>query len=57
MNDVDPQLYPRDVLSKIVANHPMSRVDELLPFAYVPAVDGVAPLTSERTHHDESSNG
>src|SRR5712675_614312 len=42
MNDVDPQLYLRDVLSKIVARHPMSRVDELLPFAYVPAADRVA---------------
>src|SRR4029077_15209289 len=37
MSDVDPHLYLRDVLSKIVARHAMSRVDELLPFAYVPA--------------------
>ena len=35
MNDVDPETYLRDVLAKIVARHPMSRVDELLPFAYV----------------------
>jgi len=35
MNDVDPEAYLRDVLAKIVARHPMSRVDELLPFAYV----------------------
>jgi transposase len=42
MNAVDPQLYLRDVLSKIVARHPMSRIDELLPFAYVPAADRVA---------------
>ena len=42
MNDVDPQLYLRDVLAKIVARHPMSRVDELLPFAYVSAADRVA---------------
>jgi transposase len=42
MNDVDPQLYLRDVLSKIVARHPMSRLDEFLPFAYVPAADRVA---------------
>ena len=42
MNDVDPQAYLRDVLSKIVARHPMSRIDELLPFAYVPAADRVA---------------
>jgi hypothetical protein len=33
MNDVDPESYLRDVLTKIVARHPMSRIDELLPFA------------------------
>jgi transposase len=37
MNRVDPQAYLRDVLAKIVARHPMSRIDELLPFAYRPA--------------------
>jgi transposase len=42
MNDVDPQLYLRDVISKIVARHPISRIDELLPFAYVPAAERVA---------------
>jgi transposase len=42
MNDVDPQLYLRDVLSKIVARRPISRIDELLPFAYVPAAERVA---------------
>jgi len=36
MNDIDPQAYLRDVLAKIVARHPMSRIDELLPFAYLP---------------------
>ena len=34
MDRVDPQAYLRDVLAKIVARHPMSRIDELLPFAY-----------------------
>jgi transposase len=34
MNDVDPEAYLRDVLSKIVARHPARRIDELLPFAY-----------------------
>jgi|SRR5229473_7657634 hypothetical protein len=37
VNDIDPQAYLRDVLTKIVARHPMSRIDELLPFAYLPA--------------------
>jgi hypothetical protein len=30
------------VLNKIVARHPMSRVDELLPFAYLPAAHRAA---------------
>ena len=37
MSNIDPQAYLRDVLTKIVARHPMSRIDELLPFAYLPA--------------------
>jgi transposase len=35
MNNVGPEAYLRDALAKIVARHPMSRVDELPPFAYV----------------------
>jgi transposase len=35
MNGVDPQAYRADVLTRIVDRHPMSRLDELLPFAYV----------------------
>jgi transposase len=35
MNDVDPEAYLREVLTKIVARHPISRIDQLLPFAYV----------------------
>jgi hypothetical protein len=42
MNGVDPQAYLRDVLARIVARHPMGRIDELLPFAYVPAAEKVA---------------
>ena len=42
MNGVDPQAYLRDVLAKIVARHPMERIDELLPFAYLPAADEAA---------------
>jgi hypothetical protein len=33
--DIDPNAYLTDVLTKIVARHPMNRLDELLPFAYV----------------------
>jgi transposase len=42
MNGVDPQAYLRDVLAKIVARHPMNRIDELLPFVYVPPAETVA---------------
>jgi hypothetical protein len=34
--------YLRDVLAKIVARHPMDRIDELLPFAYAPATERAA---------------
>ena len=35
MNRIDPEAYLRDALTtRIVARHPMSRIDELLPFAY-----------------------
>jgi hypothetical protein len=33
MNGADPQAYLADVLPRIVERHPMSRLDELLPFA------------------------
>jgi len=33
MNTVDPEAYLGKVLAKIVARDPISRVDELLPFA------------------------
>jgi transposase len=35
MNGIDPQAYLADVLARIVNRHPMSRLDELLPFAYL----------------------
>jgi transposase len=42
MNGLDPQAYLRDVLAKVVARHPKDRIDELLPFACVPAQDKAA---------------
>ena len=35
LNDFDPYAYLADVLAKLVGRHPMSRIEELLPFAYV----------------------
>ena len=42
MNGVNPQAYLRDVLARIVARHPVGRIDDLLPFAYVSAADKAA---------------
>jgi IS66 C-terminal element len=47
MNGVDPQAYLRDVLARIVARHPMGRIDQLLPFAYVSAADKAAADNTE----------
>ena len=32
--DVEPHAYLTDVISRIVNNHPNTRIDELLPWAY-----------------------
>ena len=37
LNDVDPQAYLADVLTRIVNGHPQSQIDDLLPSAYVSA--------------------
>ena len=44
LNNVDPQAYLTDVITRIVNNHPSSRIDELLPWAYpaVPPLKDVA---------------
>jgi transposase len=34
LNGVDPEAYLADVITRIVGGHPMSRLDELLPWAY-----------------------
>ena len=36
LNDVDPYAYLSDVIARIVAGHPQSQLDELLPWAYAP---------------------
>lgn len=34
LNGVDPQAYPVDTITRIVAGHPQSQIDDLLPWAY-----------------------
>jgi len=36
LNGLAPQVYPRDVLA-CIADHPINRIDELLPWNLVPA--------------------
>jgi len=33
LNGVNPEAYPRDTLVKIADGHPISRIDELMPWA------------------------
>jgi hypothetical protein len=42
LNGVDPQAYVADVITRIVQGHPNSRLDELLPWAYVAPISAVA---------------
>jgi transposase len=32
MNDLNPEAYLRDTLAKIAEGHPISRIDELMPW-------------------------
>ena len=32
LNDVNPEAYLRDTLTKIAEGHPISRIDELMPW-------------------------
>ena len=36
LNGVDPQAYLADVIARIVAGHPQSQIDDLLPWTYAP---------------------
>ncbi len=43
LNGVDPQAYLADVIARIVAGHPQSQIDNLLPWAYAtPPLKAVA---------------
>ena len=37
LNGVDPQAYLADAITRIVAGHPQSQLDDLLPWTYAPA--------------------
>lgn len=37
LNGLDPYAYLTDVITRIVAGHPQSQIDDLLPWAYTPA--------------------
>ena len=36
MNGVEPYAWLKDTLEKIAAGHPNSRIDELLPWSFIP---------------------
>lgn len=36
INDVEPQAYIEDVMTKLINGHLQSRLDELPPWAYAP---------------------
>jgi len=36
LNDVEPQAYIEDVITRLINGHLQRRLDELLPWAYAP---------------------
>ncbi len=41
LNDIDPQAYIAGVITRIVAGHPQSDIDQLLPWRYQVKPDAV----------------
>ena len=41
LNDIDPQAYITSVITRIVAGHPQSQIDQLMPWNYARAADVV----------------
>jgi transposase len=39
LNGVNPHAYLTDARERILAGHPQSRIDELMPWRYVPIAD------------------
>jgi transposase len=45
LNNIDPQAWLADVLTRL-PNHPASRIHELLPYSWSPAVPSDVPVAS-----------
>lgn len=41
LNGVNPQVYLTDTLRRIIDMHPVSRIDELMPWNFAPTIPGV----------------
>ncbi len=41
LDGVNPQVYLTDTLRRIVDMHPVSRIDELMPWNFTPTIPGV----------------
>ena len=37
LNGIDPQVYLTDILARIANDHPINRIDELLPWVWLPS--------------------
>ncbi len=42
LNDVDPEAYLADIITRIVGGHPQSQISALMPWAYAGSATGVA---------------
>ena len=42
LNGVNPEPYLTDILAKIAAGHPISRISELMPWVYRPTHEAAA---------------
>jgi len=42
LNDLDPEAYLADIITRIVGGHPQSQIEALMPWAYVRPASGVA---------------
>ena len=42
LNGVNPEPYLADILAKIAAGHPISRISELMPWVYRPTYEAAA---------------